>query len=871
MYNGGLKIFDVLPKAQDGLMVDSFVKKTNFPSIDFLSNIKKVKRIPSPPPKRTEYVIVDPRNKNKRTPVALETVTKIIDSSLAENYNPYNALSVAFQETNMGEVDGNPFHVITRKGESRHPDSIINGIQVLKEKEKLASRLGLNSEEYKFQAFNGLGKLFPSTERGYDGGGDRYGVHIPEEGISMRENPLYGKRIIDIRNNILMQDPTIKKLVSDREKVYLKNKQYSEEMQRMSQRKGDGHTQNILRAPKMKDGGILPTDFDVNPVIERALMGDVHNIPKFQFAGRYGYIPPSTGDLRTNHQIPSNMQYAQQAEMRRQQAEQIALAKDKAANPIKYARPKFVSVSPAKEMNVVQKAASDAYMRNYAATVNPYMEFNEDSRQLQQTGVGRWMENNGKTLDRAANMGENMLAIGDVMGTTGLVRAGVKQLGKSAIAKNIKEGVVNYAKHNYHGQMFEPNTLNMGFNPFSFFARTPKPNFKSEINWSTWNKEIPKNSQLMKEYNAIEQASKANGSWMKNSDGSMFQGTPEQFVQQNSENFKKAYPDGAIITYKGVGARGRMEKIKTVADNPYTIPFFTGDKNMASGYTSIYHNSKSPIISHNNKKFNEAANAEVHQFYFRHDPKQIRLDLENQYWGGFKLPKKATQSDEIYQKIKKQIEEVEEISSTGTLQDVIKENNLKYIGVDNIVEGGGTGTSYIINPLKENVIKSAVGNNGMFDMTNPNIYKSILGPVVGIGTAASVLGVQPEKKAFQSGGLWNTNRTKWVDSTLNANRGLDFVKRLYQKNTPSIQIPGELGRSTHFMKYDPGTRRVYPSVVNQHGNLRHLLGGDAPWDYADNTGEYITFPTVEQAQWFGSDGYKQGKRVLKSFRKPKKK
>jgi len=138
-------------------------------------------------------------------------------------------------------------------------------------------------------------------------------------------------------------------------------------------------------------------------------------------------------------------------------------------------------------------------------------------------------------------------------------------------------------------------------------------------------------------------------------------------------------------------------------------------------------------------------------------------------------------------------------------------------------------------------------------------------------TAASVLGVQPEKKAFQSGGLWNTNRTKFVDSTLNANRGLDFVKRLYQKNTPSIQIPGELGRSTHFMKYDPGTRRVYPSVVNQHGNLRHLLGGDAPWDYADNTGEYITFPTVEQAQWFGSDGYKQGTGVLKSFRKPKKK
>jgi hypothetical protein len=61
------------------------------------------------------------------------------------------------------------------------------------------------------------------------------------------------------------------------------------------------------------------------------------------------------------------------------------------------------------------------------------------------------------------------------------------------------------------------------------------------------NKEIPNNPQLMKEYNAIEQTTKANGSWMKNSDGSTFQGTPEQFVQGQSENFKKAFPQISVI------------------------------------------------------------------------------------------------------------------------------------------------------------------------------------------------------------------------------------------------------------------------------------------------------------------------------------
>lgn len=35
------------------------------------------------------------------------------------------------------------------------------------------------------------------------------------------------------------------------------------------------------------------------------------------------------------------------------------------------------------------------------------------------------------------------------------------------------------------------------------------------------------------------------------------------------------------------------------------------------------------------------------------------------------------------------------------------------------------GDEYIVrNP---NIIKSAIGNNGMFDITNPNIYKTVAG------------------------------------------------------------------------------------------------------------------------------------------------
>lgn len=50
------------------------------------------------------------------------------------------------------------------------------------------------------------------------------------------------------------------------------------------------------------------------------------------------------------------------------------------------------------------------------------------------------------------------------------------------------------------------------WNPFSKQIKNDvKNDFKSEIDWGKWNEEIPDNTQLMKEYNAIEQTSKSNG------------------------------------------------------------------------------------------------------------------------------------------------------------------------------------------------------------------------------------------------------------------------------------------------------------------------------------------------------------------------
>jgi hypothetical protein len=111
--------------------------------------------------------------------------------------------------------------------------------------------------------------------------------------------------------------------------------------------------------------------------------------------------------------------------------------------------------------------------------------------------------------------------------------------------------------------------------------------------------------------------------------------------------------------------------------------------------------------------------------------------------------------------------------------------------------------------------------------------------------------------------LFETDKKAYVDSTLTANKNLDFVKRLYDpKNdiaTPEGEgKPGD--RSTHLMSYDPGSKRVYPKVVNENNKLTYKTGDDA-FNYADKNKEYIAFPSAEKAKWFSSN-YKQGTGVL---------
>ena len=114
--------------------------------------------------------------------------------------------AMGFQETKWGRSDDNIGHVM---GDWEGDDNYQRFISAYKEKMKLSDKLGIKDPALRFQVYNGLGTITPKTEKNYHGFEMQkiYGVPIPKEGINMKKNPLYGKQVMDIRDNVLAKNP----------------------------------------------------------------------------------------------------------------------------------------------------------------------------------------------------------------------------------------------------------------------------------------------------------------------------------------------------------------------------------------------------------------------------------------------------------------------------------------------------------------------------------------------------------------------------------------------------------------------------------------------------------------------------------------
>ena len=270
-------------------------------------------------------------------------------------------------------------------------------------------------------------------------------------------------------------------------------------------------------------------------------------------------------------------------------------------------------------------------------------------------------------------------------------------------------------------------------NWFYGFKEVPKPKtipnknvFKSEIDWGKWNKEIPQNKKLLNEYNEIEKSAKESGNWMKNTDGSNFKGTPEQFVQQQSSNFKKAFGESKFVSNTGLpmqffhGTRSenfpevllspKQQGDKFIKKTASTIDtdhiFFTPEYSNALGYAqqninkvrSFYINSKNPLTTRN---------GEIVAIPNKYPITKNYDAITNTEFGIGKY--NPSLKYEMFQ--------------TNPNKDfIISEHWQKGLVPD----------PEIALP-SSNYPKASIGNNGMFDMTNPNIYKAITGISAGLG------------------------------------------------------------------------------------------------------------------------------------------
>lgn len=150
-------------------------------------------------------------DKNRRdVSIDPEMAKKIIKEARAQGVDPYTALAMAHQESGFAE-DDNPFHLY---GGAKTDDPIKEGISFLKDKLNYAKKLGKKTEPEQLQAYNGYGKLTKVSE---DHSSKYYGIDVSKQPLDMNKNPVYGKRIVDIRDNVLKNNPDIVKLVQGTE------------------------------------------------------------------------------------------------------------------------------------------------------------------------------------------------------------------------------------------------------------------------------------------------------------------------------------------------------------------------------------------------------------------------------------------------------------------------------------------------------------------------------------------------------------------------------------------------------------------------------------------------------------------------------
>jgi hypothetical protein len=143
----------------------------------------------------------------------------VIRQAMSKGVDPNTALAIAMQETKMGNLNenvGSAWATLPDEGINDPYEQGANSLaKTLADKLQYAKRLGYDKkgEEYALQAYNGYGKVFPkNTDR--NAKESYYGIPVTHQNpLNMANNPIYGKNIISVRDEIIKKHPQLQELI----------------------------------------------------------------------------------------------------------------------------------------------------------------------------------------------------------------------------------------------------------------------------------------------------------------------------------------------------------------------------------------------------------------------------------------------------------------------------------------------------------------------------------------------------------------------------------------------------------------------------------------------------------------------------------
>lgn len=189
-----------------------------------------VKKIRIEDNRKISSVTGKPIKKSRTGEFDPNVIKEIVKAAKAEGVDPYDALAIAMQESafgtldsyNLGQVEYNKLKKNPKKYEGlmKSLTGIREGLPqqaralayMLKQSQIEADEKGYkNNEPLRLQAYNGYGKIGANNDIGAK---ELYGIDLTKNTIDMTKTPLYGKSIIDVRDNILKKNNDLNSIVN---------------------------------------------------------------------------------------------------------------------------------------------------------------------------------------------------------------------------------------------------------------------------------------------------------------------------------------------------------------------------------------------------------------------------------------------------------------------------------------------------------------------------------------------------------------------------------------------------------------------------------------------------------------------------------